>query len=123
MSQWVTPKTIQPNSDFNGVQDIHPQEVYDLKPQVQIVDVRRPDEFVGEYGHIEGAELIVLDTIPTNLPRFEKSKTVILVCRSGGRSARATQFLQENGFTSVYNMQGGMMAWDSLNLPAVEKNK
>lgn len=123
MTQHVTPKTLQPNSDFPGVQDIHPQEVFDLKSQVQLVDVRRPEEYIGEYGHIEGAELIVLDTVPLNLNRFEKDRTIVIVCRSGGRSARATQFLQENGFESVYNMNGGMMAWDSLNLPSVDKNK
>ncbi|MGE4130194.1 MAG: rhodanese-like domain-containing protein [Bdellovibrionales bacterium] len=45
-----------------------------------------------------------------------KDKTVVFVCRSGARSGRATAFAFEQGFKYVYNMKGGMIRWNELNL-------
>jgi thioredoxin len=83
----------------------------------QILDVRTSDEYAN--GHIEGA---VLADISSNLfqeaaGKLDKSKTVYVYCLSGGRSSAAATQLQEMGFTSIVNLSGGMLAWQSANLP------
>lgn len=116
-------KSIIKNPHYEQINDIEPTELFQalgdqqLKSQIQVVDVRSAAEYVDELGHISEAELIVLDTIPDHLDKFNKDKTLVLVCRSGGRSARASAFLQEQGFKTIYNMRGGMLLWNQLQLP------
>lgn len=105
------------NPQFDTVMDIEAPELQQLASQVQIIDVRQPDEYTGELGHIESAELIVLDTLPENLSRLSRSQPIVFVCRSGGRSARAADFAFQNGFQNAYNMEGGMIRWNQLGLP------
>ncbi len=112
----------QPNPNMPQVLDISPEDVLNHVDAVKIIDVRRPDEWVGEFGHIEQSELITLDTLPSRLGDIPQDKTVVFVCRSGGRSAQATAFALENGYTTVFNMRGGMIAWTQNNFKAVEKN-
>ncbi len=104
----------KPNPDYPGVLDISPEDLKNLKGQVQLVDVRRPDEFTGELGHIPGSELIVLDTLPENMDRLDKEKPIVFICRSGARSARASLLAKEYGLTETYNMWGGMLEWNRL---------
>jgi rhodanese-related sulfurtransferase len=115
-SQSVQFRTKQRNPENPGVEDIDPKELWDLKGNVEIVDVRRPDEFTGELGHIPGSQLMVLDTLPERLSELPKDKTVVFVCRSGNRSGRAAAFAKQNGFTDVFNMKGGMLLWNELKL-------
>ena len=110
------------NPEFPLVRDIDPQELWPLRAKVKLVDVRRPDEFTGELGHIPGAELMVLDTLPQRLTELPTDQTVVFVCRSGGRSARAAAFAQEAGLTKVFNMGGGMLLWNQLNLETEGKS-
>ncbi len=100
------------NPDMPGVTDITPDEVLEKKDQICLIDVRRPDEFNGELGHIPGANMVVLDTLPDNMDQMPRDKTIVFVCRSGARSARAVAFAQEEGYEHVYNMQGGMLLWN-----------
>jgi len=79
---------------------------------VQLVDVRRPDEFAS--GHIEGAQLIDV-TESDFLDRAQKSldpkRPVAVYCRSGKRSLRAAQMLQKVGFKVIYNLDTGYLGW------------
>ncbi len=109
-----TSKTAHP--DVPEVEDIEPKELWDKKDKVVIVDVRRPDEFTGELGHVPGSQLMVLDTLPERLHELPKDRTIVFVCRSGARSGRATAFAKSEGFGSVFNMKGGMILWNQLNL-------
>ncbi len=118
-SQLTNFTTKQNNPENPGVEDIDPKELFEKRAQVKIIDVRRPDEYTGELGHVPGAELMVLDNLPQEISTLPKDQTVVFVCRSGGRSGRATAFAKENGYTQVYNMKGGMLLWNQLNL-AVE---
>jgi hydroxyacylglutathione hydrolase len=102
------------NPNVSGVEDVHPEEVRENKTKVALIDVRRPEEFTGELGHIPGAELIVLDTLPQAIERLPQDQTIVFVCRSGARSAQASAFAREMGFDSVYNMKGGMLFWNEL---------
>jgi rhodanese-related sulfurtransferase len=74
-----------------------------------ILDVREPDEW--QAGHIEGALHIPLGDLPSRSGELPGDELVV-VCRSGGRSARAVAWLTQNGYPAV-NLDGGMGAWAS----------
>jgi rhodanese-related sulfurtransferase len=82
-----------------------------------VVDVREPSEF--GIGHIPNATNIPLGSIAGRFNELKKFKDrpVIVCCRSGHRSAHAAAVLRKNGFTSVHNLAGGMLAWQGDNLP------
>lgn len=105
------------NVTYAGVPEIAPQWVEEHAREVQILDVREPAEFTDELGHIAGAKLIPLGDLKTKLTELDKTKPVVAVCRSGARSARATQLLQQNGFAKVANLSGGMLRWRAQHLP------
>ena len=76
---------------------------------LNIIDVREVNEVAG--GKIPGAVNIPLGLIEFRMHELDKSKEYIIVCHSGGRSGRATQFLESYGF-NVINMTGGMLSWE-----------
>jgi rhodanese-related sulfurtransferase len=82
-----------------------------------VVDVRSIAEF--KAGHIVNAVNIPLNGLGNNLKQLEKhrDKPIVAVCRSGSRSASACRLLRKQGFEKVKNLRGGMMAWESANLP------
>jgi rhodanese-related sulfurtransferase len=123
MSQYIEFASLKPNPDMPGVPDIDPQDVWKNRGDIAIVDVRRPDEFTGELGHIPGAQHVVLDTLPMRLAEIPRDKSVVFVCLSGGRSSRACSFALEQGLDHVYNMKGGMKAWTQLALAVEGKSK
>jgi rhodanese-related sulfurtransferase len=100
---------------FAGLWEIDPhglEEVRAERPgQVQIVDVREPDEFIGPLGHISGAVLIPLGELAERAGELSTHKPVVAVCRAGSRSAQATTILQQAGFSEVANLTGGMLRW------------
>lgn len=75
-----------------------------------VLDVRTPEEF--EEGHIPKATLIPLQELESRLGELDKDETYLVVCRSGNRSAQASELLVQEGFKKVYNMTGGMNTWD-----------
>ena len=78
---------------------------------VQILDVREPDEFNGPLGHVPGAVLIPLGSLLERKGALSSEKPVVVVCRSGARSAQATLMLGKAGFGKVANLSGGMLRW------------
>lgn len=111
-----------PNPEMAQVLDVTPEEVLQKKDEVKLIDVRRPDEYTGELGHVPGAELLTLDYLPQRIRELPTDRTIVFICRSGGRSARATAFALENGFKSVYNMKGGMLLWNEKSLAVEGRN-
>lgn len=77
--------------------------------KLNIIDVREVDEV--KAGKIPGAINMPLGLVEFRMHELDKSKEYIMVCRSGGRSGRASQFLESYGF-NVINMAGGMLAWE-----------
>lgn len=108
------------NPNYDDIFDIDPDDLWSQKANVQIIDVRQPDEFTDELGHIEGASLLVLDTLPEKFKSLPKDKTYVFVCRSGGRSSKATAFMHDQGYSSIYNMRGGMLLWNKMGLPTTK---
>lgn len=81
----------------------------------EMVDVREMPEILA--GTVPNARPVPLATLPFKMNELDKSKTLVMVCRSGARSAQACMFLQQNGFDNVVNLRGGMMAWAQGRLP------
>lgn len=73
---------------------------------VFLLDVREPYEY--EIAKIEGAELIPLQQIPNALESLPKDKKIVVMCHHGTRSRNAMNFLLDNGFTNIYNLEGGI---------------
>jgi rhodanese-related sulfurtransferase len=87
-----------------------------LASGARLFDVREVDEYVE--GHIPGARLVVLGTVPANVDVFRGDGPAYLVCKAGGRSMQACQFLAAQGL-EVVNVTGGTMAWVLSDRPVV----
>jgi sulfur dioxygenase len=96
---------------FAGVWEVQPSWLDEHRYNVQILDVREPEEFSGPLGRIPGAILIPLGQLSGRAQELAKSKPIVAVCRAGGRSAQATNMLRQAGFEQVANLSGGMLRW------------
>jgi hydroxyacylglutathione hydrolase len=81
-----------------------------------LVDVRRADEW--DEAHIDGATLVTLAELPDRLDELPRERSLMVICRSGGRSAVATGALIGAGFEAV-NVAGGMLAWMDADHPTL----
>ncbi len=111
----------QQNPQYPEVQDISPHHVKAAQEHIVLIDVRENEEWNGELGHVEGSTLINLGALPENLSHIPQDKHVVLICRSGARSARAAAFLKSQGYTKVYNMLGGMILWNRQGHPVARE--
>lgn len=85
------------------------QERLEQGEQLHLIDVRELDEI--QAGHIEGISHIPVGSIESRVNELSKDTPYIIVCRSGARSGRATEYLESQGF-DVTNMVGGMLSWE-----------
>lgn len=88
--------------------DIMNVTVAELGPDAVILDVR--EDYEWEAGHVAGALHIPLEQLPARLDELDPDVDLNVICRTGGRSFRATTWLGQNGY-SVFNVVGGMGAW------------
>ena len=105
-------------SDYAG--DIPPLQAWELlasDPDAVLVDVREPNEY--DELHAEGALLLPLSELEARYAELPKDKPLLMICRSGARSARAGEFLLQNGYGDVTNLAGGTLAWNEAGLPVV----
>jgi glyoxylase-like metal-dependent hydrolase (beta-lactamase superfamily II)/rhodanese-related sulfurtransferase len=105
-------------SQLNDVHHISPEGLGVLVAQDQaplIVDVRNPDEYTGELGHIQGSINIPLMELADRYQELadDKGQQIVLVCRSGVRSTTAAALLTGFGFKQVYDLKGGMVRWNN----------
>lgn len=82
-----------------------------------ILDVREPSEW--EQGHIPEATLIPLGELESRLKEIPKDQEIVVVCRSGNRSATGRDILLQAGYNQVTSMAGGMNEWTGQGLPTV----
>lgn len=96
--------------------DYSPREVAELVQagKVQLVDVREPDEY--EAGRIATGRLIPLNQLPAQAMTLDRERPVVFYCRSGARSAMATEAFATAGF-DAHNMAGGLLEWHAAGLP------
>ena len=90
------------------------------QPDVQLVDVRTPEEF--SEGHLENAINIdvTADDFDAKVVGLDKEKPVMVYCKSGGRSARASARLKELGFKNISDLEGGITNWTNEDKPVVK---
>lgn len=99
------------NPESEGIPEITVHELRKLlkKKSCCLFDVREKPEW--DEGHIDGAVLKPMSTLEQTFHEIPKDKPVYLHCGGGGRSSRAVQFLQSQGYTNVHNVKGGYKAW------------
>ncbi len=104
------------------LKDVNPKEFKQIidTEDVIILDVRTPQEVAK--GNIKGSSMINYfdENFLDKLSLVNKSKTICIYCKSGGRSSKAAKILQENGFNKIYQLEGGLMAWENEGLPITE---
>lgn len=114
--------TVKSETQTQIIENITPEETYILiqgnedNLNFVILDVRTPEEFLGE--HIENAVNLdyYSDTFRNDLDKLDKNKTYLIYCRSGSRSEKALNIMKELDFKEVYNMSGGIIKWKSEGL-------
>lgn len=89
----------------------HPARDYEaaVGADGQLIDVREPDEVAA--GTLPGAINIPLGELPARTKELDPRRRVVVLCRSGGRSTQASEFLAGEGFADVVNLEGGMLAF------------
>jgi rhodanese-related sulfurtransferase len=104
---------------LRGIKSANPAEVTQLinHEGAIVIDVREEKEFVE--GHIINSIHIPLAKLNNRISELEKfrDKPIVVSCRSGNRSGNACAVLKKEGFESVYNLSGGIMAWQNASLP------
>jgi phage shock protein E len=87
----------------------------DANEPIVLLDVRTPEEFTN--GHVAGARSLPLAELATRLDELAKDAAIYCICLWDGRSQRACDLLQRAGFTNVFDVTGGMAAWQQAGLP------
>jgi rhodanese-related sulfurtransferase/rubrerythrin len=107
--------TVKESETTSAVTPLFPDEARDFmaghtEGGYTLLDVRQPFEY--EEAHLPGATLISLPTLPDLAGNLDPGKPTIVYCRTGARSRTAAQFLVHQGFRQVYNLTGGIQAWE-----------
>jgi len=102
---------------YGGLREIEPQWVAEHLSEVNVVDVREPDEFNDRLGHIATAKLVPLGKLEESVADIPQDKPVVTVCQSGSRSGQATVILKKAGMGQAANLRGGMLEWNHAGLP------
>ena len=88
------------------------------KPPV-LLDVREPWEY--QTCRIEGSTLVPMNTIPARAQHLDPETDTVVICHHGTRSFQVALFLERNGFSNLYNLQGGVNAWADQVEPTMPK--
>ena len=104
---------------FRGVKEVDLAAALQLinHKNAVVLDVREPSEY--DAGHVLNSKLLPLGKLKERMGELEKYKDqpIVVVCRSGNRSGTACFLLGKRGFAQVYNLAGGVQAWQKSNLP------
>jgi sulfur-carrier protein adenylyltransferase/sulfurtransferase len=117
----VAPQTNQDTNVKNGIPQMSVKELkrrIDAGEDVQLIDVREPYEY--QIAQI-GGTLIPQNDVPNRLGEIDRDREVVVHCRSGSRSQRIAEFLQQQGYAKVANLAGGILAWSDEIDPKVTK--
>jgi adenylyltransferase/sulfurtransferase len=120
----ITPpakETTQVENVQNGVPQIGPEELKRRQTAGEdlfVLDVREPHEY--QIANI-GGHLIPLNDLPKRVGELDRDKNIVVQCKSGGRSQRAAEFLQQQGFQHIENLAGGITAWSEKVDPSIPK--
>ena len=115
------PKVDQVTAIQNGIPQISPKDLkqkLDSGADIFVLDVREPHEY--QIANL-GAKLIPLGDLPARASELDKNREIVVHCKSGGRSQKASEFLAQNGFKNVSNLAGGITAWSNDVDPTIAK--
>lgn len=101
----------------NGFEEVSPDWVAANIGLFRLIDVRQPEELRGPFGRVLQAENVPLARLGLEAERWDHSAPLVVMCKSGGRSAMGLRALKQAGFTNVASMEGGMMGWAAAGLP------
>jgi len=94
--------------------------VPELSTEAYLLDVREPEEWAA--GHAPAAQHVPMYELPARLAEVPADREVVVVCRSGVRSARVVEFLLAQGWEKVYNLDGGMEDWAAAGRSLVSES-
>lgn len=104
---------------FRGIKEVNSAAALQLinHKNAVVLDVRESSEY--DAGHLLNSKLLPLGKLKERMGELEKYKNqpIVVVCRSGNRSGTACFILGKQGFSQVYNLAGGVQAWQKSNLP------
>ena len=105
-----------------GIPEITPRDLkarLDKGDDLFILDVREPHEV--QICSLKNGHLIPLGDLPRRMAELDKSREIVAYCRSGRRSAEAVDYLKHSGFSKIWNLKGGILAWSDEVDPSVPK--
>jgi rhodanese-related sulfurtransferase len=110
--------------NLDGVKHISPAEAFELVSdnKVYFIDVREEEEFVKEYFDFEMVFFHPMSQILERIQYIPKNVSLIVVCNEGVRSAKVVNLLNRQGFTMVYNLDGGIQEWKIQGFPTVSND-
>ena len=111
-----------PLQDPHGIPEITPAELaakQQRRDDFDLIDVREPHEL--DIAHIAGARLIPLGSLNEELHTLDTARDIVVLCKMGGRSAKAVRQLQRAGFRRVWNVAGGILRWSDDVDPTVPR--
>ena len=93
----------------------------DVGDELLLLDVRTAEDYVGEQGHVNGSVLIPVEELEKRLSEIEafQEKTVMTICRTDRRSAKAAQILAKHGFADVHVVRNGMTGWNEAGYTVI----
>jgi thioredoxin len=114
------------HSQQKGIQLVSVQayaEALKSTPNTTIVDVRTPEEFQG--GHLKDAVNfnVLAPDFQAQVSKLDRDQPVFVYCKAGGRSADASEIMKDMGFTVIYDMQGGYMAWSAAGMESTKAER
>ena len=102
----------------NQSAEISPKEALELsKKDILFVDVRSKEEVADLAYDMKNIINVPLDELEQNLDKLPKDQQIVLVCKSGGRSAQAYDLLKEKGYSKISSMSGGITEWSAMKYP------
>jgi rhodanese-related sulfurtransferase len=101
-----------------SVPEVSPGWTQQHRDDIRLIDIREADELVGKLGQIPEVEHIPMGELDEEAADWSRDQKIVLLCRSGGRSGRATNRLRKLGFTRIASMAGGMIRWNEEGLPS-----
>ena len=111
---------VSANTDWE-ITAVQLKERLDRGDKITIIDVREPHEW--QIANLEqyGSKLIPLGTVPDRVNELNRDEEIVVHCKMGGRSAKAYEFLKQQGFTKIQNLRGGIIAWADAVDPSMAK--
>lgn len=102
---------MRPAGGGAGVENVSASRAAELAGEgVRVIDVRTPGEF--DTSHVPGAENVPMDVLASEAAGWDASEPLLVYCTTGARSAQAVQYLEAQGFETIYHLDAGLVAWE-----------